>query len=270
MPRTFDPEERTARSPAALFGVVAVGVVVLATLLALGAWQLQRRVWKLDLIDQVQHRVSAAPIAPPAPAEWSAVTAARDAYRHVRVSGAYLSGPDVLVQAVTRLGSGYWVMTPLRADAGYVVLINRGFVPDDHKASTEHKAPPGHVSVTGLLRLTEPKGGFLRANRPAEGRWYSRDVAAIGAADGLAGAAPYFIDADSTPNPGGWPVGGLTVIQFPNSHVVYALTWFGLALLVAGGLVRILRDAWRPSSLTGREPVSARPRFSPQDDHVRP
>ena len=269
MPRTLDPEERTARSPAALFGIVVLALIALAALLALGTWQLQRRVWKLDLIDQIQRRVHAAPALPPAPAGWPGVTAARDAYRHVQVSGAYLPGPDVLVQAVTRLGGGYWVMTPLRADPGYLVLINRGFVSQDHSASAERRPPPGHVTVTGLLRLTEPKGGFLRANVPAQGRWYSRDVAAISAARGLSQAAPYFIDADDTPNPGGWPVGGLTVIQFPNSHLVYALTWYGLALLLAGGLAYLLRDAWRARS--PRDPrATQRPHAISGGDHARP
>jgi surfeit locus 1 family protein len=106
--------------------------------------------------------------------------------------------------------------------------------------------PRGPVLVTGLLRIGEPHGGFLRRNDPKDGRWYSRDVAAIAAARGLSPrlTAPYFIDADATPNPGGLPVGGLTVIAFPNSHLVYALTWYGLALLVGVGFAYAAREEW--------------------------
>jgi len=89
--------------------------------------------------------------------------------------------------------------------------------------------PSGEVTVTGLLRISEPHGGFMRANQPALGRWYSRDVAAIARARGLPSVAPYFIDADAHPNAGGWPRGGLTVVRFTNSHLAYALTWFVLA-----------------------------------------
>jgi surfeit locus 1 family protein len=81
--------------------------------------------------------------------------------------------------------------------------------------------------------VSEPHGGFLRANQPPAGRWYSRDVDAIARARGLPQAAPYFIDADATPNSGGWPRGGLTVIRLRNSHLAYALTWFGLAGMTA-------------------------------------
>jgi surfeit locus 1 family protein len=105
----------------------------------------------------------------------------------------------------------------------------------------------GPVLVTGLLRISEPHGGFLRRNDPQGNRWYSRDVTAIAETRNLTPGltAPYFIDADATPNPGGLPVGGLTVIAFPNSHLVYALTWYGLALLVAFGFAYAAREEWR-------------------------
>ena len=99
--------------------------------------------------------------------------------------------------------------------------------------------------MTGLLRVTEPNGGFLRANDPASNRWSSRDVEAIARARGLADVAPYFIDADAASDPGAWPRGGLTVIRFPNSHLVYALTWFGMALLSLAGMGLVLRERRR-------------------------
>ncbi len=93
--------------------------------------------------------------------------------------------------------------------------------------------------------MSEPKGGFLRSNDPAADRWYSRDVAAISAARGLTDTAPYFIDADATANPGGLPVGGLTVIAFRNTHLVYALTWFALALMLTVFTIRVAREELR-------------------------
>ena len=46
-----------------------------------------------------------------------------------------------------------------------------------------------------------------------------------------------FVDADNAPNPGGWPQGGVTLIDLPNNHLQYAITWYGLAaalVIVAG------------------------------------
>ncbi len=91
-------------------------------------------------------------------------------------------------------------------------------------------APEGDLTITGLLRITESGGRFLRSNQPAENKWYSRDVAAIAAARGLSFVAPYFIDED-VGAPDAWPRAGMTVVVFPDNHLVYALTWFALALM---------------------------------------
>lgn len=210
---------------------------------SLGVWQLERRVWKLDLIARVEARLHAAPQPLPASGAWPRINARDDEYRRVLVEGVLLNDREILVQAVTEQGPGWWVMTPLRSGQG-VVLVNRGFVPQARRAPATRRAglPEGPVTVTGLIRMTEPHGSFLRSNDPAAGRWYSRDVAAMARARGLRDTAPFFIDADATPNPGGYPVGGLTVVQFRNAHLSYALTWFGLAGLCLYGAWLVVRS----------------------------
>jgi len=229
--------------------------LTIAALTKLGIWQLERRVWKLNLIEQIEHRVSAAPVSAPGPEQWPRMTAERDAYRRVRVAGHYLNDRETLVQAVTRLGNGFWVLTPLRTGDGFTILVNRGFVPPDQRdpATRAGGLIDGTTVVSGLMRMTEPQGGFLRANNPAADRWYSRDVAAISAARQINLAAPYFIDADATPVPGRVPVGGLTVIELPSNHLVYALTWFALALMLAGAVIYIGREEWRIREVARRE-----------------
>lgn len=229
----------------ALFGLLALAGV--AGLTALGIWQLERRVWKLDLIERVDARIHASPVPAPGPESWPSVTAASDEYRRVTVTGRLMNDRETLVQAVSDLGGGFWVMTPLVTDRGFTVLVNRGFVPPEKRdpATRTEGQPQGEVTIAGLLRITEPKGGFLRSNDPAAGRWYSRDVAAIAATKGLTDVAPYFIDADGTRNPGGWPVGGLTVVSFPNSHLSYALTWFALDLMLIGAALYVVRSEMR-------------------------
>lgn len=196
---------------------------------ALGVWQLDRLHWKTDLITRVEARIAAPPRAAPSPTEWSSDLA----YTKVTARGVFLHEHETLVLAVTELGSGFWVMTPLQTEDG-LILINRGFVSAERRGASSRTAAPSdaEVVVTGLLRASEPNGGFMRANDPSQGRWYSRDVEAIARATSLsAPVAPYFIDADAAPNPGGYPVGGLTMTRFRNAHLVYAITWFALAAL---------------------------------------
>ncbi|HEX7855723.1 MAG TPA: SURF1 family protein [Sphingobium sp.] len=208
--------------------------------IALGIWQVERRAWKHDLIAAVDARAHAAPVAAPGPAAWPAISRNRDAYRRVTVEGHFLAHRQTLVRAVSDLGSGYWVLAPL--DTGrFTVLVNRGFILPAQKGRTPE--PQGPIRITGLLRITEPGGGFLRTNDPAADNWYSRDVPAIAGKRQLGTVAPYFIDADASLNGSGQPVGGLTVVSFSDNHMVYALTWFGMAALCLWGLWRLRSSA---------------------------
>jgi surfeit locus 1 family protein len=221
--------------------------LLFATFVALGVWQVQRLAWKTELIAQVDARVHAAPVPAPGPEAWPTVSREGDQYRRVMVRGVFLHDRETRVQAVTDLGAGAWVMTPMRTDRGFTVLVNRGFVPPERRDPATRAAgqATGPQTVVGLVRLSEPGGGFLRRNDPNTDRWFSRDVDAIAEARGLSDVAPYFIDADVTANPSGWPRGGLTVIRFANSHLVYALTWFGMAALTLIGLWVFVRERRR-------------------------
>lgn len=237
----MSPARHRARAVPLLLGLVAVALFA-----GLGTWQVQRRAWKLGLIAAVEHHLRAAPVPAPGPAAWPRIRQS-DAYTRVQLSGRFRNDRETLVQALTERGPGYWVVTPLVSGRGFTALVNRGFVPDDRAARPTRLAgePAGEVTVTGLLRLTEPGGRFLRANQPVADRWFSRDVAAIARARRLGPVAPYFIDADAAPNRGGLPIGGLTVIAFANSHLAYAITWYGLAILTAGAMIRVLRSERR-------------------------
>jgi surfeit locus 1 family protein len=236
---------------------ICAGIVFFG-FLALGTWQVYRLQWKLNLIERVNQRVYAPAVPAPGPDRWSQVTAETEEYRHVQLHGTFLYDQTALVQAVSDYGNGYWLMTPLRAQDGSIVLINRGFIPvGESKRAAEFRNEKldaqGRANVAGLLRISEPRGGFLRENDPAADRWYSRDVQAIAASRKLANVAPYFIDAEAVPRPASeagkrptdYPIAGLTVIAFHNSHLVYALTWYALALMVAGGWLWAAREKKR-------------------------
>ena len=223
--------------------LLVVIVLVCIGLVSLGNWQVRRLQWKTALIDRIEQRVTAPPVAVPI---LSKADIDKDKYEYlrVRVNGEYLHKLETRVQAVTERGPGYWVLTPLQNE-DITVLVNRGFVPETSKqpASRESGQLSGEQHIIGLLRLTEPEGLMLRKNVPGEERWYSRDVQAIANARGLEAVQPYFIDAEYADVPGGFPVGGMTRLQFRNHHLVYALTWYGLALLLAGMTIYV--TVWR-------------------------
>jgi surfeit locus 1 family protein len=244
----------TGKDIVALVAFDIAAILLVAGLVALAVWQVHRRAYKLDLIARVEARVHAAPTPAPGSGSWAPVSAAADEYRRVTVTGTWREDRPTLVKAVTELGDGYWVIAPLARDDGTTILVNRGFVPaTERNLASWRPRSPEPVTVTGLLRMPEPGGAFLRANDPASGRWFSRDVAAIAAARSLDKVAPYFIDAERMPSESGLPVAGLTVIAFSNNHLVYALTWGILALMAAAGAAFVNLDRLRPGWIRLRQ-----------------
>ena len=220
--------------------LLALIALVVFGLVQLGNWQMRRLDWKNALIHAVETRTTAAPQEAPGAATWPDVRAETHTYLRVRAEGDLLHERELAVKAVTEIGPGFWIMTPLRRANGEIIWINRGFVPPDRKDPESRRPGTGNPrQVTGLLRMTEPDGTLLETNDPASGRWYSRDVVALSASEDLPAPAPYFIDADHEGQPGTWPRGGLTRVKFRNNHLQYALTWYAMAglLLVATAIV---------------------------------
>lgn len=221
----------------------ALAAFFFSTFLGLGTWQVYRLDYKIDLIDRVESRVDAQPVEAPSAQEWPTVARDTHEYLSVKVQGELLPQYTTRIQATTVLGAGHWLLTPLRQANGEIVWINRGYIPVNEVDSMTVQNTQGQFQVLGLLRISEPGGAFLRKNDPAANRWYSRDIEALSQHHKLETVAPYFIDAGTPRNlgeeitgftPKTYPVDGLTVIKFHNNHLVYAFTWYALALMVAG------------------------------------
>ncbi|HEX3952785.1 MAG TPA: SURF1 family protein [Stellaceae bacterium] len=202
-------------------------LAVVALCASLGVWQVQRLYWKRGLIEQRAAALAAPPAAVPRNA---AATEPLDLHR-VTDRGVFLNDAEIEVHAIGPHGAaGFDVLTPLREPAGRIVFVNRGFVPTELKRAPG--GPTGEVEIAGRLRLPpEAKPGwFIPENRPGDNEWFWIDLPTMGVADGLANVAPFYVDADATPNPGGWPKGGTALPELPNDHLQYAITWFSLAV----------------------------------------
>lgn len=205
---------------------------------------MRRLEWKLELIEKVESRAfeeaQTLPLGP--------VDASTHAYMRVYATGEFRHDLTQEVKAVTELGGGHWKMAPLVMEHG-AVWINRGFIPLGRDAIVVEE-PKGQLRVEGLLRISEPDGTLLEKNDPASERWVSRDVPVMSQHVGLANAKPYFIDADHATGPTSWPRGGLTKVDFRNSHLSYALTWYAMALLFFGAMAYVIYDRLKGSKAT--------------------
>jgi surfeit locus 1 family protein len=154
-------------------------------------------------------------------------------FRPVRVEGVFEHGQERYVGATADSGQpGFHVVTPLRLDDGRRLLVNRGFVPSELKdpARRAEGEVEGRVAVEGLIRVPPVgKPSWLAPdNHPEDNMWFWVDSAAM-----APGALPFYIDAGTAPNPGGWPRGGVTRLLLPNDHLQYAITWYALAVALA-------------------------------------
>ena len=223
------------------------GVLVL---LALGVWQWQRLGWKNAIVAQIDSRIHAPARPLPPSAQWAGLASGDHEYERFSAIGVWRPDQTVYIwrssgKAAGQMAQpGYWVMAPLSLADGSNILVNRGFITQDQRAAFSPKAaaPAGIVTVTGLLRQPETRSVFTPADNPAKGEWYTRDPLAVSAALKLEKPAPFSLDEDAYAAPPGAPAGGATILDIPNNHLSYALTWFGLAATLLGVFAAF---AWR-------------------------
>jgi surfeit locus 1 family protein len=229
-----------------------VGIVILC---GLGVWQLDRKVWKEDLIARLNARLSHAPQDLPPRSGWPQLHQDGEEFRRVAFPAEFLDGEEALVYTAGSplrpdvKGPGYWVFALARLAGGSIVLVNRGFVPPEHKDPTQRGEgiPHGIVDVVGVMRWPEVRGTFTPADDPKKNIWFLRDSKSIAEFKKWATAAPFYIDQEGPVPAGGWPKPGKLEVRLPDDHLQYAITWFGLALALAGVYV-----VWLARRLVGK------------------
>ena len=215
-------------------GMTFACAILFAILCWLGVWQLERLQWKLALIATVNGHMTAAPITLD---QITALPADEAQYRRVTLHGRFDHAKEAYVFTTDATGAPvYHVLTPFLTDSGKMLMVDRGAVPREKldPASRAAGNAPTETSVAGVWRAPDAPGLFTPAPDIAHHTWYARDLAGIAAADHIALSDPVLVEADATPNPGGLPVGGQTVVSFRNQHLSYAITWFGLAIGLLG------------------------------------
>jgi surfeit locus 1 family protein len=225
--------------------LVAVGIAIL---IGLGVWQLDRRVWKHHLIATMNAELAKPPEELPQRTDWPQLKPQGLEFRRVSFPAEFLPGQEALVYTAGSAlrpdvkGPGYWVFTPVRLAGGSIIIVDRGFVPPERKdpATRAQGVPHGVVNIVGAVRWPEQIGSFTPAADLKANVWYARDLKAIAAAKQWPAFAPFYIDQESPVPPGGWPKPGKLVVNLPDNHLQYALTWFGGALLLAALYLRWL------------------------------
>jgi surfeit locus 1 family protein len=201
-----------------------MATAMLAVLLGLGTWQVERLHWKQDVLAQIA-RAEAAP-AVPLPARPEPFTKVQ-VTGHLRDDLAASYGAEVRDTAAgTELGTQ--LIVPLERDEGDAVLVDRGWVPE--KRPRPIAQVEGDVTLEGYVRPSDSPGPFSAPDNPAARQFYTLDASAIGSALGLHDVAPFVLVAIGPPPPERYPDPARHLPRPPNNHLSYAITWYGLAV----------------------------------------
>jgi surfeit locus 1 family protein len=221
-------------------GLLIPALLAFVVLIGLGTWQIKRKAWKEALIAALDTQLAAPPTALPPPAAWPRLDQKNNEYRRVTFAAAFDHAKEALVFAAPSTfrpdvtAPGYWVFTPARLGDGGIVMVNRGFVPDgrqDPKARPQGQIT-GPIEIGGSLRWPGARHWFTPDDAPAKNLWFTEDPQAIAAAKGIGAVAPFYVEQESPVPPGGLPQPGKLVVTLPDNHLQYALTWYGLALVL--------------------------------------
>jgi surfeit locus 1 family protein len=246
----------TSKKPRSWLGLLVPALLAFAVLVALGTWQIERKAWKEGLIAALTERLAAPPTALPAPRTWPSLDPADDEYRAVKFSATFDHGKEAMVYAAASAfrpdvsGPGYWVFTPARLPDGSYVMVNRGYVPEARKGPTSRTGGQiaGPVEIVGVMRWPDPRHWFSPTDDPAHNLWFARDPVAIAGAKGVDPIAPFYVEQESPVPPGALPQPGKLVAQLRNEHLQYAVTWYGLALVLV-----VVFVAWARSSMRAQQ-----------------
>jgi surfeit locus 1 family protein len=237
-------------------GLLVPALLAFAILIGLGTWQIQRKAWKEALIATLTQRTTAPPSVLPARARWAGLDPQNDEFSHVKFTATFDHASEALVYAVPSAfrsdvsGLGYWVFTPARLADGGIVMVNRGFVPEAQKnpASRAEGQVSGSIVLTGIMRWPEAPGMFTPSAEPGKNLWFARDPLAMAAAKGLGAVAPFYLELEAPAPPGGLPHPAVSEVHLRDEHLQYALTWYGLALVLVVVFVAFARSSRRPAA----------------------
>ena len=191
-------------------------------LFGLGIWQLQRLQWKTETLDTIAaHQAMDALGNLPETLDHTLL------YRNVHLTGQFMHAQKFLLAGSKQHeGAGFYILTPfILEDDGRVILVNRGFAPENMETQ-----PEGTQTITGIIRPTRQKRLFMPANRPQRNVWLYEDLPTMSARIKHE-LLPVIIEATGEKQAGIYPIPSDGAIIMRNDHLQYAITWFAIGII---------------------------------------
>jgi surfeit locus 1 family protein len=238
-----------------LFVPAAVTLCGLAVLMSLGTWQLSRKAWKSDLVATLKQRAAAPPIELPPPDKWNSLRPEWAEFIRVRFRAEFPGGDELVYTSGSALrddvkSPGYFVFSAGRLADGRQIVVNRGYTKDK-----SYPARTGAEEIVGYLRWPEPPSWFVAERDTSGGVWHVRDHRAMASVRGWDNVAPFYVEQEGPVPPGGVPHPAVLRPSLPDNHLQYALTWYGLAVVLIGVFAVWAVQRRRQAGTAGEPPV---------------
>ena len=209
-----------------------VTIPALIVLLMLGTWQVNRLQWKTALIDEFKARSTAEAIYP-------SFSGQPVEFQRVNVTGRFIHDETIYLTGRTYEGNaGFHVVTAFESDKGDLFFVNRGWVSEAYRepSSRAFSMTTDSLMLDGIIRLAQRQGQFVPDNEPERGFWFTMKPDEVAAhLDLPAAEQAYYIDAIRQEGEElTLPIAAEVKVEVRNSHLNYAITWYGIALSLIG------------------------------------
>ena len=201
---------------------IFLGLFGVTILVILGVWQVYRLDWKNDLLYNIEQKITAEPIK-----LMEGLSEAKDQYRSVIVEGDIQPGEIHVLTSLKNTGPGFLIVVPFKLIDGRVVMVDRGFIPEEEKKLDRSL---GRVKIVGNLLWPNETDGFTPAPDIEKNMWFARDLKKM--SNHLKTDQVLVVMAHSEPE--GDPTPQRIGIHIANDHLGYAITWFSLAVVWFG------------------------------------
>ncbi len=209
-------------------------IAATALLAGLGVWQLQRLSWKEAIVAKAEDAAKEPPISTlPKDLE----QAHNYVYRHATLEGRFISEYPLRIHASRKGVYGYNYLLPFMENAGGMVLVDLGFVPQ--QSGELVLALQKNVVIEGIFIEPRQRRFFSPPNDAEKNLWFYHDIPAMQKSFGIDEHLRFFplIFSSTEALPGqasAYPRPHEEAILFRNDHLGYAITWFLLAIVGLG------------------------------------
>ncbi len=241
-------------------GFLIFAILLFIVLVGLALWQVQRLQWKNDLVEQSQHAVTAKPVTI-TDIEAGLEYGFNVNFLRARLNGHYRHDLERYIYRSNKSKPGFHVVTPFIEDTGYIVFVDRGWVPQAKRLPKDRptsRKPEGKITITGVTR-NHATGYQIFLPDPDLSKsiwyWYDRPSLAHSLPAGI-GKMPdgqqaiisslfFQLEPNGEPAKGDVPKILPVTVKLTNNHLQYAITWFALAFILLVMTIYFMRVSKR-------------------------